>query len=138
MSDSPGDITLVPSLLLVLTALFQCSSLGTIMTVECKPTGKRFGVKHCNDLEPDGLGQEERLKELKPWILLVTLQGCPGCKRPTAALSAVLGEMMRGRDCCCSLERKGVNEKKGIWRYPAFKISSEGGSSRTESHKGKW
>lgn len=54
MSDSPGDATLLPSLLLVLTALFQCSSLGTAMTVECKPTGKGFGVKHCNDMEPDG------------------------------------------------------------------------------------
>lgn len=82
--------------------------------------------------------QEERLKELKPWILLVTLQGCPRCKRPTAALCAVLGEMMCGRDCHCSLEKKDVNAKKEIWRYPDFQISSEGGNSRTESHKGKW
>lgn len=82
--------------------------------------------------------QEERLKELKPGILLVTLQGCPGLKRPTAALGAVLGEMMCGRDCHCSLEKKSVNAKEGIWRYPDFKISSEGGSSRTQSHKGKW
>lgn len=82
--------------------------------------------------------QEEKLKELTPWILLVALQGCPGCKRPAAALGAVPGEMMCGRDCHCYLEKKGVNAKKGIWRYPAFKISSEGGSSRTESHKGKW
>lgn len=78
------------------------------------------------------------MKELKPWILLVTLQGCPGCKRPTAALGAVLGEMMYGTDCHCPLGKKSVNAKKGIWRYPAFKISSGGGSSRTESHKGKW
>lgn len=54
MSDSPGDVTLVPSLLLVLTALFQYSSLGTAMTVKCKPTGKGFGAKYCNDMEPDG------------------------------------------------------------------------------------
>lgn len=34
---------------------------------------------------------EERLKELRSWILLVALQGCPGCERTTAALGAVLG-----------------------------------------------
>ncbi|TRZ21098.1 hypothetical protein HGM15179_006033 [Zosterops borbonicus] len=35
-------------------SLFQYSSLGTAMTVKCKPTGKGFGAKYCNDMEPDG------------------------------------------------------------------------------------
>ena len=73
------------------STVFQFPSLGTAMTFKCKPTGKEFGEKHRNDMEPEGSVWEKRLKELRPWILLVALQGCPGCERTTAALGAVLG-----------------------------------------------
>jgi len=75
VSGSPGDATLCLPLLLVLTALFQCPSLGAAMTFECKPTGKGFGEEHCDDMEPEEIVWEERLKELRPWVLLVALQG---------------------------------------------------------------
>ncbi|KAJ7414158.1 hypothetical protein WISP_85552 [Willisornis vidua] len=44
---------LKPSVVYILS-LFQCPSLDSAMTFEWKPIGKGFGVKHCNDMEPEG------------------------------------------------------------------------------------